>query len=424
MGLPASGARSLVLGRLAIVTGDHGAAERWLAEAWEMLATPASPAADGVAAAACEMALVLLSDHRTDAAARWAKRAVEVASNSFTRACSHSVLGACQALAGSGDRARALLESELARCADTRSELMVRVGLGSVMLWTDDLDGAAAQLGAVAWREDVRGLPLPDLLVATLHGVETDYRRGAWETAVTGAGKLVSLIEDLDQGWLLCSAHAAAVYANAGRGEWQQAAAHTQAAARHARAQSASELVALVNAQAALAFAGDDPGGVLAAVQPVSARLDQFASLEPTMLGFWPSYAWALVRLGRLDDAEQVLHPFEENAQARGRRSAMAAAARIRGCLAAARQLPAAAQESFADSIHNLTGLGMPFEEALTRFDHGRFLRRTGQRRAALRELSAARSLFAALGARPFLARCDAELGTDTGAGPPPHPRP
>ena len=96
----------------------------------------------------------------------------------------------------------------------------------------------------------------------------------------------------------------------------------------------------------------------------------------------------------------------------------MAAAARVRGCLAAARQLPAAARTSFAESIGNLTGLGMPFEEALTRLDHGRFLRRVGQRRAALRELSEARSLFAALGARPFLARCDAELGADTRAGP------
>jgi DNA-binding CsgD family transcriptional regulator/tetratricopeptide (TPR) repeat protein len=422
--LPPSGARSLVLGRLAIVTGDHVAAERWLGEAWEILVAPASLATDAVAAAACEMALVLLSDHRTEAAARWAQRAVRAAATGFTRACSHAVLGACQALAGRADQARALLESELARCPDTRSELMVRVGLGSVLLWTDDLDGAAAQLGTVAWREDAPGLPLPDLLVATLHSVIIDYRRGEWGAATAGAEKLVSLVDDLDQGWLLCGAHAAAVHPHAGRGQWQQAAAHAEAAARHARTQSASELVALVNARAALAFAADDPGGVVAAVQPISGRLDELALVEPTLLGFWPSYAWALVRLGQHDDAEHVLRPFEEIAQARGRRSALAAAARVRGCLASARHLPAAARMSFADSIDNLAGLGMPYEEALTRLDHGRFLRRIGQRRAAVREVSKARSIFAALGARPFLTRCDAELGIDTGSWNPAVPPP
>ena len=58
----------------------------------------------------------------------------------------------------------------------------------------------------------------------------------------------------------------------------------------------------------------------------------------------------------------------------------------------------------------------MPQEEAQTRLDYGRFLRRDGQRRAALRELSAARWLFAGLGARPFTERCDAELGQEPAA--------
>jgi DNA-binding NarL/FixJ family response regulator len=55
----------------------------------------------------------------------------------------------------------------------------------------------------------------------------------------------------------------------------------------------------------------------------------------------------------------------------------------------------------------------MPHDEALTRLDYGRFLRHQGQRRAALRELCAARAVFADLGAVPFVDRCDAELGQD-----------
>jgi DNA-binding CsgD family transcriptional regulator len=38
-------------------------------------------------------------------------------------------------------------------------------------------------------------------------------------------------------------------------------------------------------------------------------------------------------------------------------------------------------------------------------------LRRAGQRRAAAQELASARATFAALGARPFLAQCEAEFG-------------
>jgi DNA-binding NarL/FixJ family response regulator len=53
----------------------------------------------------------------------------------------------------------------------------------------------------------------------------------------------------------------------------------------------------------------------------------------------------------------------------------------------------------------------MPFEEAMTRLERGRLLRRAGQRRAAARDIGAARVLFGGLGAEPFLVRCDQELG-------------
>ena len=87
-----------------------------------------------------------------------------------------------------------------------------------------------------------------------------------------------------------------------------------------------------------------------------------------------------------------------------------------------------AARTCYTESAALLAGLGMPFEEAITRLEYGRLLRRLGQRRAALRELCAARSAFLALGARPFLQRCEAELGNDPRLPPvqaelPTHPR-
>ena len=83
----------------------------------------------------------------------------------------------------------------------------------------------------------------------------------------------------------------------------------------------------------------------------------------------------------------------------------------MEGFIHAAAGRPDAARRAYQAALASLDGLCAPHEEALTRLDYGRFLRHQSQRRAALRELYAARAAFARLGAVPFLARCDAELG-------------
>jgi DNA-binding CsgD family transcriptional regulator len=422
--LASSFLQSLILGRLALLSGNSGAAERWMSEAWASrvhggVDAPEVPGASELgpgpdeagAVAACELALMLLGHHRASEAVGWARRAASSHTTGFTRACSRSVLGASYALTGRGDLATALLHSELDQCEDARSEAMVRVGLGSVLLWTDEPRGAAAELAAVAGMEDPDGLPMADWLVARMHKVLADYRRGAWEHVAADAEKLVALADDLDQGWLLPGAHAAAVYICAGRGEWALATSHLRAAAGHARPGSPSVLLAVANAATALAVARDEPAGVLAAAEPLRGHLEELADLEPTLLGFWPCYAQALARCGRIDEAEGVLRPFEDTARARARRSALAAAARVRGCLAVAHGQPEAARARYEEAAALLAAVDMPFEEAITRLEYGRLLRRLGQRRAALRELSTARTAFASLRASPFLQRCDTELG-------------
>jgi DNA-binding CsgD family transcriptional regulator len=217
--------------------------------------------------------------------------------------------------------------------------------------------------------------------------------------------------EDLDQRWLLATAHAAAVHPAAARGQWDVAQAHADAATRQVRAGDSDRLLDVVNACAALAFARDDADGVLAAVRPLSEHLGELAGGEPSLLGFWPLYAHALARSGRLAAAADVLAPFADLASTRGRRSSIAAAARVQACIDAMAHRADAARQSYETALTCLDGLGMPHEEALVRLDYGRFLRHMGQRRAALRELCAARAAFAGLGAIPFIRRCDGELG-------------
>jgi len=81
-----------------------------------------------------------------------------------------------------------------------------------------------------------------------------------------------------------------------------------------------------------------------------------------------------------------------------------------------ARERPDDALTAFDASLGHLAGLGMRLQEAMTRLERGRLLRRVGQRRSATREMGAARTLFARLGAQPFLARCDREICADQGA--------
>jgi DNA-binding NarL/FixJ family response regulator len=57
------------------------------------------------------------------------------------------------------------------------------------------------------------------------------------------------------------------------------------------------------------------------------------------------------------------------------------------------------------------SGLSLPFPRALLELAFGQMLRRHGQRRLAVEQLAAARDRFVVLGARPYVERCDRELG-------------
>ena len=459
-----SAARSVLLGRLAIAARDLRSARRWLADTtlagtWRAGGARAAsePAVSGedAAATAGEFALLLLARGRTAEAAAWARRATATAGASVTRAVAQVIGAECLARDGQPEQALAALRAELGRQdlddPDAPGGPVLRAGLGTILFWSDELPAAAGHLAAAEAAQDAPPpagtSPMPfqarrQLLAASVRRVLADYRIGAWDEAADRAERLVTLAADLDQDSLLCGAHAAAVYPAAARGRWDTARAHAGAAARCAAAGDRDQLLDVAGARVALAFAMDDPEAVLAAARPVVfgladrtgvagvaggtdgtdgadgadgadglAALAGLAAAEPALLSFWPQYAHALARVGRLAEATAALVPFAELARARGRRSAIAAAARVEGFIHAAAGRPDAARRAYQVALATLDGLCAPHEEALTRLDYGRFLRHQSQRRAALRELYAARAAFARLGAVPFLARCDAELG-------------
>jgi DNA-binding CsgD family transcriptional regulator len=425
--LPPSPSRSLLLGRLALLAGEYAPAEQQITDGWAALPADTvlgldqmrqAAAREAAAQAACDLALLLIGQYRLDDAAAWAQRAVGAAVSGFTRACSCAIQGGLLAAAGQAGRASSLLQAELPRCADAAGRMLLHAGLGAVLLYADDLPGAADHLDAAIAASGKARLPMAHLLEARLQRVLVACRQGDWDWAAAEGERLVTLIDDLDQGWLLRRAHLAAVHVAAGRGHWQAASEHAEAAAGQPGGRAGA--IALADARSAIAVARDDPAGILAAAEDVIGDLDLLGRLEPGRLSFWPACAQALARTGESEKADTLLRPFEELAGRHGRRSAMAAACRARGIVEAARDRPAEAKVAFDASLRHLDGLGMPLEEAMTRLERGRLLRRTGQRRSATRDLGAARGLFAGLAAQPFLARCDQELcaGPQAATGP------
>jgi DNA-binding CsgD family transcriptional regulator len=224
----------------------------------------------------------------------------------------------------------------------------------------------------------------------------------------------VSLADDTEQSWLQPFLHSAAALVLAAEGQWEQAEAYVAAAVKGANAFAPGDVSSVCfsgEAAAHLAAARGDHARVLEAVAPLVALPEADGVEEPGIVSWRPLQAEALVALGRVDEANEALGPWEALATVRGRRSAMAEAARARGQVAWAQGDKDRAETSFEAGRALLADLSMPFHRALLEYAHGRLLRRAGRRREATGRLNEAHRLFAVLGARPYAAECERELG-------------
>ena len=126
----------------------------------------------------------------------------------------------------------------------------------------------------------------------------------------------------------------------------------------------------------------------------------------------------ALISIGELDEAEDVLSTWEPRARAVDRAWALAILARCRGLLLAARGDLDGAFESFHDA-HAEHARGVdPFHEARTLLAHGRTQRRAKKRGAARATLEDALGRFERLGAPLWAEQTRAELGRIGGRAP------
>jgi DNA-binding CsgD family transcriptional regulator len=153
-----------------------------------------------------------------------------------------------------------------------------------------------------------------------------------------------------------------------------------------------------------------DPAAAHAALGPLADTLTAMGLGDPVLGIFLPDEIEALVSLGELERAEQLVEPIEQRGRELDRPWALAVAARSRGLIAAARGDLAAAVASIEEALAQLDRIDLPFERARTLLVLGQLRRRGKQRAQARAALTAALALLEDMGAPLWADKARAEL--------------
>jgi ATP/maltotriose-dependent transcriptional regulator MalT len=416
LAFPASAWRSYILALMAFVAGRMDELEGLLQDAWRRC--DRSNEAALAARIAGLLAILSILQSRGCAGAQWARQALRLAADQPVTDLLRFLELVGLGMSGLAETALASVAALPPPSLATVVELDALAGRGMVRIWTDDLTGACQDLGGLLSsshdRSAVFRLTVADMLA------HVEYRLGRWDDAAVHSEFALSIVEDAGQSWSVPLCRATAALLAAARGRIEQAEDHAQRAL-HAVGVGCSFVTAYAaTAAAQVARARGQPEAVITALRPLRQFPDREGIDEPNVVGWQDLLADAFVAVGEYGQAEEVLAPFEALATQRGRHFAMAAAARARGNLEAARGDHKTADAAFQTGLGHVAQVSMPFEQARLRLAYGAFLRRVGKRTLAAEQLGVARITLSHLKARPDLDRCDRELAACGRAPTPP----
>ena len=408
--LPVSARRDAALGQLALLAARPVDARTLLQAAWDAH----DPVADASAGAEAAVGLGMLfgiSGSFTESTV-WLDRALGSATGSEAwYDTARGIRAIPLTLGGQGDKALSLFSDLPERAAMVPAAKTNSVAYrGLVKLWTGDLQGATDDLG-VAVKRIKAGLQVrfPGQPLAFL--AEAEFRHGRWDNCQDHAELAVSLARDADLSYDLPIVHSAAARVPACRGDWAVAAGHVQAAEDAARAFGGFAEIFTASARSILGFARDDPGEVLLVGAATALAVPEIDCYDDPAAFWWrPLQIWALIRTGRLGDAETTLAAFESRAADRGESLALINAAWLRGSLAMAHGELDQAEQVLRKGSQASAGEPFPFHRGLLNLEYGRCLAKLGRRKAAIAAVRAADGIFCALAAVPFAQATGAEL--------------
>jgi DNA-binding CsgD family transcriptional regulator len=287
-------------------------------------------------------------------------------------------------------------------------------------VWTGEFDGARATLNALHRRATEAGdeSAIPSILdcLGRVAWAEGDWPRADRNVAEAIAAALRNANE-AERAWALAMKALLAAH----RGSVDEARAIIDEGL--ALADQTGMRLAAFEFRATSGFLELSLGDLAAAeaqLTPLRRDLAAGGLREPAVVGlrFHPNLIEALVGLGRLDEAEQLLEEFEEDARRLDRPWALATGARCRALLFSARGDLAGALVALDDARRAHERVGEPFELARTLLAAGVVERRAKRRAAARESLEAALALFEGLGARLWEARARTELARVGGRTP------
>ena len=380
--LPVSARRDAALGQLALLAARPADARTLLEAAWDGH-DPVAEASAGAEAAIGLGMLFGISGSFTESTA-WLDRALGSATGSEAWYDTARGMRAIPfTLGGQGDKALSLFADLPERAAMVPAAKTDSVAYrGLVKLWTGDLRGATDDL-EVAVERIKAGLHVrfPGQPLAFL--AEAEFRRGRWDDCQDHAELAVSLARDADLYYDLPIVHSAAARVPACRGDWAVAAGHVQAAEDAARAFGGFAEIFAASARSILGFARDDPGEVLLGAATALAVPEIDCYDDPAAFWWRPLQIWALIRTGRLGEAEAALAMFESRTADRGESLALINAAWLRGSLAMAHGKLDQADQVLRKGCQASADGSFPFHRGLLNLEYGRCLAQLHKRKTA-----------------------------------------
>jgi DNA-binding CsgD family transcriptional regulator len=318
---------------------------------------------------------------------------------------------------GAPSTLRQVLELD-ARCRHRRVIARPLFQVAFAWLWWDDLGRALTAYETLRAQAAELG-DESSLAYVLVMGAQIALVRGDVPGAVRNADEGQALTEQTGQATVGAYLLALRAIADAVVGELESG---------RERAERALAVAARTNGRPAEHFAraalgllelsAGNPADVVRALGPLVDFLRAEQIVEPGTARVVPDHVEALIALGELDAAEELLGWFEGNARRLERRSALAASGRCRGLLAGARGQVDDAVRSLRDALDLHAGVEIPLEGARTRLAYGSVLRRVRQKAAARTALEAAARDFDSIGARVWVERARAELARVGGRPP------
>ena len=281
---------------------------------------------------------------------------------------------------------------------------------GAVAMWSGELGRARSTLEVERKQMETRG-QFALLWEVLVYLAELEVRAGRWDLARQYAMEGARTLEEsgIDQAREVHLWSTALVAAH--RGEVEASRAGAAEGLRIAK--SHGDVFHMLTNRSVLGFVELSVGDPAAAdrwLGPLPGIAATMKLEEPGAFPFWADAIEAKIALGDLVGARTLVDTLHSQGEHCGRVSALAAAARCRGMLAAAEGRLEEAERELRLALAHHREVAQPFDEARSRLVLGQVLRRRKQKRSATMALREAGATFATLGSPLWRARAEHDL--------------